>query len=48
LAAGVLVVKAARLPAPGRLAAILPAVSAAVIVGAGLVLTLRALPEVVG
>jgi nickel/cobalt exporter len=45
---GVLVVKATRLPAPGRLATILPAVSAVVIVGVGLLLTFRALPEVLG
>jgi ABC-type nickel/cobalt efflux system permease component RcnA len=45
---GVLVVRAARLPAPGRIAAVLPTVSAVVIVGAGIVLTARALPGVVG
>jgi nickel/cobalt transporter (NicO) family protein len=45
---GVLVVKAARLPAPGRIAAVLPAVSALVIVGVGIVLTARAVPGVVG
>jgi ABC-type nickel/cobalt efflux system permease component RcnA len=47
-ALGVLVVKATRLPAPGRVAAILPMVSALVIVGVGLVLTAQAIPSVVG
>jgi ABC-type nickel/cobalt efflux system permease component RcnA len=45
---GVLVVKATRLPVPGRVAAILPAVSAILIVAVGLILTARALPQVVG
>jgi ABC-type nickel/cobalt efflux system permease component RcnA len=45
---GVLVVKAARLPRPGRLAAVLPTVSALVIVGVGIVLTAQAVPGVVG
>jgi nickel/cobalt exporter len=45
---GVLVVKATRLPAPGRLAAILPTVSAVAIVGVGAVLTAQALPQLVG
>ena len=45
---GVLVVKATRLPAPGRLAAVLPAVSAVVIVGVGVLLTARAIPEILG
>jgi ABC-type nickel/cobalt efflux system permease component RcnA len=45
---GVLVVKAAHLPVPGRVAAVLPAVSAVVIVAVGLILTARALPQVVG
>lgn len=45
---GVLVVKATRLPAPGRLAAVLPAVSAVAIVGVGIVLTAQSLPQVVG
>jgi nickel/cobalt exporter len=47
-ALGVLVVKATRLPAPGRLATVLPTVSALVIVGVGIVLTARAVPSVVG
>jgi ABC-type nickel/cobalt efflux system permease component RcnA len=45
---GVLVVKATRLPAPGRLAAVLPTVSALVIVGVGLVLTAQAVGSVAG
>lgn len=45
---GVLVVKATRLPAPGRLATVLPALSAVVIVGVGILLTVRALPEILG
>ena len=45
---GVLVVKAKRLPAPGRVAAVLPALSAVVIVGVGVLLTARALPEIFG
>lgn len=45
---GILVVKATRLPAPGRLAAVLPAVSAVVIVGVGVLLTARALPGILG
>ena len=45
---GVLVVKATRLPAPGRVAAVLPAVSAVVIVGVGVLLTARAIPEILG
>jgi nickel/cobalt exporter len=45
---GVLVVKATRLPAPGRLATVLPALSAAVIVGVGVLLTVRALPAILG
>jgi nickel/cobalt transporter (NicO) family protein len=45
---GVLVVKATHLPVPGRVAAVLPAVSAIVIVALGLILTARALPQVVG
>src|SRR5207247_7848546 len=49
---GIAVVHAARLGVRvtpgGRLAAVLPAASALVIVGAGVVLTLRALPGVVG
>jgi len=45
---GVLVVKATRLPAPGRLAAVLPALSAVVIVGVGVLLTARAIPEILG
>jgi nickel/cobalt transporter (NicO) family protein len=47
-ALGVLVVKATRLPVPGRVAAVLPGVSAFVIVAVGLILTARALPQVVG
>jgi ABC-type nickel/cobalt efflux system permease component RcnA len=47
-ALGLLVVKAARLPAPPRLATILPAVSAVAIVVVGVVLTVRAIPSVVG
>jgi ABC-type nickel/cobalt efflux system permease component RcnA len=47
-ALGVLVVKATHLPMPGRAAAVLPAVSAIVIVAVGLILTARALPPVVG
>jgi nickel/cobalt exporter len=47
-ALGVLVVKATHLPMPGRVAAVLPAVSAIVIVAVGLILTARALPQVVG
>jgi ABC-type nickel/cobalt efflux system permease component RcnA len=45
---GILVVKAARLPRPGRLATALPAVSALVIVGVGALLTVQALGEVMG
>jgi nickel/cobalt exporter len=45
---GLLVVKATHLPVPGRVAAVLPAVSAIVIVAVGLILTARALPQVVG
>jgi len=45
---GVLVVKAARLPVPGRIAVVLPALSALAIVGLGLVLTLRAVPQIAG
>jgi ABC-type nickel/cobalt efflux system permease component RcnA len=47
-ALGVLVVRAARLPAPGRVASALPAVSAVAIVCVGLLLTVRALPGVLG
>ena len=47
-AVGVLVVKAARLPAPGRLAAVLPTVSALVIVGVGALLTVQAVPPLIG
>jgi ABC-type nickel/cobalt efflux system permease component RcnA len=47
-AVGVLVVKAARLPAPGRLAAILPTVSALAIVGLGALLTIQAVPQLIG
>jgi ABC-type nickel/cobalt efflux system permease component RcnA len=45
---GLLVVKAARLPVPGRIAVVLPALSALAIVGLGLVLTLRAVPQITG
>jgi len=45
---GVLVVKATRLPAPGRLAAVVPAVSSLAIVVVGFVLTARAVPPLVG
>jgi ABC-type nickel/cobalt efflux system permease component RcnA len=45
---GLLVVKVTHLPVPGRVAAVLPAVSAIVIVAVGLILTARALPQVVG
>ena len=45
---GVLVVKATRLPAPGRLAAVLPALSALAIVAVGAVLTAQALPQLMG
>ncbi|MGZ8649636.1 MAG: nickel/cobalt transporter [Solirubrobacteraceae bacterium] len=45
---GVLVVKATRLPAPGRLATVLPTVSALAIVGVGAVLTAQALPQLIG
>ncbi len=47
-AVGVLVVKATRLPAPGRLAAILPTVSAVAIVGVGALLTIQAVPQLTG
>jgi nickel/cobalt transporter (NicO) family protein len=47
-AIGVLVVKAARLPAPRRVAAIVPALSALVIVGVGVVLTVQAVPQLAG
>lgn len=47
-ALGVLVVKATRLPAPGRLAAVLPTVSALAIVGVGAVLTAQAVPQLIG
>jgi ABC-type nickel/cobalt efflux system permease component RcnA len=45
---GVLVVKATRLPAPGRLAAVLPVASAIAIVGVGILLTVRAFPHLPG
>jgi nickel/cobalt exporter len=45
---GILVVKAARLPVPGRVAVVLPALSALAIVGLGLALTLRAVPQIAG
>jgi ABC-type nickel/cobalt efflux system permease component RcnA len=45
---GVLVVTAARLPRPGRLTTALPALSAAAIVGVGIVLTAQAIPGLVG
>jgi nickel/cobalt exporter len=47
-ALALLVVRAARLPAPGRLAAVLPTVSAVVIVGVGVILTARAIPGALG
>ncbi len=42
-ALGLLVVRAARLPLPGRVASALPALSAAVIVVVGVVLTVQAI-----
>jgi ABC-type nickel/cobalt efflux system permease component RcnA len=47
-ALGLLVVKAARLPARGRLAGVLPAASAVAIVAVGLVLTVQAIPSLPG
>jgi ABC-type nickel/cobalt efflux system permease component RcnA len=44
---GILVVRLARLPAPGRVAAILPAISAAAIVLVGVALTVQAIPNVI-
>jgi nickel/cobalt transporter (NicO) family protein len=45
-ALGIAVVRATKLPLPGRLAAVLPTVSAAVIVGVGLMLTVQAAGQI--
>jgi nickel/cobalt exporter len=44
---GILVVRAARVPLPPRAAAVLPAISAALIVVVGIVMTAKALPPVI-
>ena len=43
---GIAVVRATKLPMPGRIAAVLPTISAAVIVGVGLMLTLQAAGQI--
>ncbi len=43
---GIAVVRATKLPMPGRIAAVLPTVSAAVIVGVGLMLTAQAAGQI--
>jgi len=44
---GILVVRASRVPLPPRAAAVIPAVSAALIVLVGIVMTIKALPPVI-
>jgi ABC-type nickel/cobalt efflux system permease component RcnA len=44
---GIVVVRAARLPLPPRAAALVPALSAALIVVVGIVMTAKALPPVI-